>query len=177
MDTYTSLYTTGGVPALVSTMITIIYFAVKFLSFVLNARTRVTEGRKRTLRDHPPAHHQSSASGTESNYEVYKDLSDCSGEEINNGRGQWPRPTGTLFLQSGRQDVCFSPDRTITGDQKMPPLQTDAERRRSQRGSDTREYLGAGSESTHIDSTVILMECRRGEDASHEQSQSLERDG
>ena len=37
MDAYTTLYTAGGVPALVSTAITIIYFAVKLITYVFNA--------------------------------------------------------------------------------------------------------------------------------------------
>ena len=49
MDTYTTLYTAGSVPALVSTMITIIYFAVKLITYFINASTREAESRKGTL--------------------------------------------------------------------------------------------------------------------------------
>ena len=177
MDAYTSLYTTGGIPALVSTTITIIYFAVKFLSYVFNAGTRTTEGRERTLCHHPSTHHQSPTSGTESNHEIYKDISGYRCEEVDDGRGQRPRSTGTLLLPSGRQNIRISPDRATTGDQTMPPLRTDVERCGRRRGSDTGEHFGTGPQSSHINSATVFKECRRGEEVSHEQPQPAERNG
>ena len=65
MDTYTTLYTAGGIPALVSTAITIIYFTVKLIAYTLNAGTRETKSRKRTLHNSLPRHKQGSTGGTE----------------------------------------------------------------------------------------------------------------
>ena len=36
MDAYSTLYTAGSVPALVSTAITIIYFTVKLIAYIIN---------------------------------------------------------------------------------------------------------------------------------------------
>ena len=177
MDAYSSLYTAGGVPALVSTTITIIYFAVKLITYVFNASTRVTEGWERMLCTRLSTHHQSPMSGAESNLKIYKDIPGYRGEEGDNGQRQWPRSTGTLLLHSGRQDICISPDRATSGDQTMPPLQTDVERCGRQRGSDTGQYFGTGPQSTYINSATVFKECRRGEDASHEQPQPAEGNG
>ena len=174
MDAYTSLYTTGGIPALVSTAITIIYFAVKFITYVFNASTRAIKGQERMLCHHPSTHHQSPMSGAESNLEIYKDIPGYRGEEGNNGRRQRPRSTGTLLLHSGRQNICISPNRATSGDQTIPPLQTDVERCSCRRGSDTGQYYGTGPPSSHINSATVFKECRRGEDASHEQPQPTE---
>ena len=59
----------------------------------------------------------------------------------------------------------------------MPPLRTDVERCGRQRGSDTGQYFGTGPQSSHINSATVFKECRRGEDASHEQPQPAERNG
>ena len=85
MDTYTFLYTAGSVPALVSTVITIIYFIIKFLRYMFNAGTGETESQKKTLCHCPSTHHQSSTSGTESNFKIYEDISGYSCQTVNDG--------------------------------------------------------------------------------------------
>ena len=77
---------------------------------MFNAGTRETESQKRTLCHHPSTHHQSSTSGTEGDFEICKEISGHSYKTVNDGQGQQPRPTGTILLPNGRQNIHFSPD-------------------------------------------------------------------
>ena len=177
MDAYSTLYTTGGVPALVSTAITIIYFAVKLIAYVLHASTRETESQKRMLYHHLPTHNQSSMSGMESPCEIYKDISGNSCETDDNGRRQWPRSPRTILLPNGGQNVCFSPNRNAAGNQTMPPLQTNVEGCGGQRSSHTRDNISPGPQGPHINATGVFTKSRRGHDATDEKSQHIEGDG
>ena len=127
MHAYTTLYTAGGIPALVSTAITIIYFAVKLITYVLNAGTREAESRKGTLHNSLPGHDQGSTSGTEGPGQVYPNIPRYNYNTDENGRGQWPQTTRPVFLHTERQDLCISPTRDDIGDKAMPPLRTNVE--------------------------------------------------
>ena len=178
MDAYTSLYTAGSIPALVSTMITIIYFAVKFLctTFLMPVPERPKARKGCCIIVHP---HTTRAQRVEQKAiaKFTKTYQDIVAKQVNNGRGQQPRSTGTLLLPNGRQNIRFSPDRVAAGDQTMPPLQADVERCSRRRGSDTGEHFGTGPQSSHINSATVFTERRRGEDASHAQPQPAEGNG
>ena len=109
MDAYTTLYTAGGVPALVSTAITIIYFTVKLITYLFNASTREAESRKGTLHNSLSGHDQGSMSGTEGPGQVYPNIPGYTYNTDENGRGQWPQTTWPVFLHTERQDLHISP--------------------------------------------------------------------
>ena len=84
---------------------------------------------------------------------------------------------GPYFYQMGGKTYASLPTEMLQGDQTMPPLRADVERHSRRRGSDTGEHFGTGPQSSHINAATIFTERQRGEDASHAQPQSAERNG
>ena len=74
MDTYTALYTAGGVPALVSTAITIVYFIIKLVTYFIHAGTREAKSQEGTLHNSLSGHDQGSASRVEGLGQVYPNI-------------------------------------------------------------------------------------------------------
>ena len=177
MDAYTTLYTAGGVPALVSTAITVIYFAVKFIVYFLNAGTREAEGGKGMLHDSLPRHNQRSMGGTESHSQVYLNIRKYSDKTNDNGRGQWSEATRPVFLHTEQQDLCISPTRDDTRDTAMPPLRANAEGCRGRRRSYSRDNISPGPHGSYPHTTGISLQGRRGEDATNQEPQHYERNG
>ena len=177
MDAYTTLYTAGGVPTLVSTAITIIYFAVKIIAYVLNAGTRETKSQKGTLHNSLPRHNQGSKGGTEGPCEVYLNIPRYNYETEDNGRGQWPQSTRPILLHTEQQDLGISPSRDATGDKAMPPLRVNVEGCRGRRSSYPRDDTSPGPQGPHLNTTGISMQGRRGDNATNQESQYYERNG
>ena len=177
MDAYTTLYTAGSVPALVSTAITIIYFAVKLITYFINAGARETESRKGTLHNSLSRHDQGSTSGTEGPGQVYPNIPRYSYNTEDNGRGQWPQTTRPVFLHTERQDLRISPTRDDTGDKTMPPLRTNVEGYKSRRSSYPKDDIRSGSQGPYINTARIPPKGRRGEDTADQEPQRNERNG
>ena len=175
MDAYTSLYTAGSIPALVSTAITIIYFAVKLIAYCINASTRETQSRKGTLHNSLSGHDQGSTSRTEGPGQVYSNIPGYSYNTKDNGRGQWPQTTQPIFLHTERQDLRISSTRDDTGDKTMPPLRTNVEGYQSRRSSYPRDDIRSGSQGPYINTAAIPPKGRRGEDTADQQPQHNER--
>ena len=177
MDAYTSLYTAGGVPALVSTAITIVYFLIKLVTYFLHAGTREAESREGTLHNSISGHDQGSASGAEGPGQVYLNIPRYPYNTEDNGRGQWPQTTRPVFLHTERQDLRISPTRDDTGDKTMPPLRTNVEGYKGRRSSYPRDDIRPGSQGPHPNTTGIHPKGQRGDDAANQEPQHYERTG
>ena len=176
MDAYTSLYT-AGVPALVSTAITIVYFLIKLVTYFLHAGTREAESREGTLHNSISGHDQGSASGAEGPGQVYLNIPRYPYNTEDNGRGQWPQTTRPVFLHTERQDLRISPTRDDTGDKTMPPLRTNVEGYKGRRSSYPRDDIRPGSQGPHLNTAGIHPKGRRGDDAANQEPQHYERTG
>ena len=157
MDAYTSLYTVSGVPALVSMTITVIYIAVKLITYCINASTEKTESRQGAVYNSLSGHNQGPASGTQGPGQVYLHIPGYHYNTKDNGTGQWPQTTRPVFLHTERQDICISPTRDDTGDKTMPPLQTNAEGYKGRRSSYPRDDIGSGSQGSHPNTAGIPL--------------------
>ena len=177
MDAYTSLYTVGGVLALVSTAITIIYVAVKLITYCINAGTRKAESRQGTVYNSLSGHDQGSTSGLQGPGQVYSNIPGYPYNTKDNGRGQWPQTTRPVFLHIEWQDLRISPTRDDTGDKTMPPLRTNVEGYKGRRSSYPRDDIRPGSQGSHPNTAGIPLKGRRGDDAANQEPQRYERIG
>ena len=177
MDAYTSLYTAGRVPALVSTAVTIIYFIVKLITYCINASTGKAESRQGAVYNSLSGHSQGPASRTQSPGQVYSHLPGYHYDTKDNGTAQWSSTTRPVFLHSERQDLCISPTRDDTGNKTMPPLQTNAEGYTGRRSSNPRDDIGSQSQGSHLNTAGIPPQGRRGDDATNQEPQHNERIG
>ena len=160
-----------------STTITIIYFAVKLITYFLNAGTREAESRKGTLHNSLSGHDQGSTSRTEGPGQVYPNIPRYTYNTDENGRGQWPQTTRPIFLHTEWQDLRISPTRADTGDKTMPPLRTNVEGYKGRRSSYPRDDTRQGPQGPHINTAGIPPKGRRGDDAADQEPQHYERNG
>ena len=76
MDAGTAMsYSTANIPVLVSTAITIGYFIIKLINYIINASSREAQARKRMPSTGIPKQEHCSAQRAESGVEVYKEVS------------------------------------------------------------------------------------------------------
>ena len=177
MDAYTSLYTAGGVPALVSTAVTIVYFLIKLVMHLIHAGTREAESREGTLHNSISGHDQGSASEAEGPGQIYPNIPRHPYSTEDNGRGQWPQTTRPLFLHTEWQDLRISPTRDDTGDKTMPPLRTNVEGYKGRRSTYSRDDIRSESQGPHLDTAGIHQKGRRGDDAANQEPQYYEGTG
>ena len=111
MDTNQNVLYAAGLPALISTGITLIYFLLKACHFAFYALSHKTEGR---LAAAMPGHCQQehrSVEGEEGHTEVYEQVSGDNTEQYGPGA---QRPSGSLLVPRRWQDLCLSSRGDVT---------------------------------------------------------------
>ena len=130
MDTSTSVfYAATGLPALVSTGITILYFFLKACSYVINAISHQTKRRVATPTTSGGEQEHCTNPGEESNTEIRQQIQRHISEPRQyGGRPEWP--TGTVLLSRRGQTYASLPLGMIQGIQQSPlfeQIQKDCE--------------------------------------------------
>ena len=98
------LYSATGLPALISTGITFIYFFLKACHYVFHAISHKTEGRVATATPGCGQQEHSADTGKEGHTEVCEQILGHLSEQY--GRGTQRSP-GSLLLPIRKQDVCL----------------------------------------------------------------------
>ena len=103
MDSNTNvLYCAAGLPALISTGITFVYFFLKACSYVFHAISHQTEGRVAMAMPGCGQQEHSADKGKEGHTEVYEQIPGHLTEQYGGGTQRSP---GSIFLPRRRQDV------------------------------------------------------------------------
>ena len=111
MDSNKNVLYAAGLPALISTGITLIYFLLKACRFAFYALSHKTEGRLaaatpgRGQQEHRPIE------GEEGHTEVYEQISGDNTEQYGTGA---QRPSGSLPVPRRRQDIRLSSRGDVT---------------------------------------------------------------
>ena len=111
MDTHQNVLYAAGLPALISTGITLIYFLLKACRFAFYALSHKTEGKLaaampgRCQQEHP------SVEGEEGHMEVYEQVSGDNTEQHGTGA---QRPSGSLLVPRRWQDLRLSSHGDVT---------------------------------------------------------------
>ena len=105
MDSYKEVLYAAGLPALISTGITLVYFLLKAYQFAVYALSHKTEGRLAAAM--PGGHQQehSSIEGEEGHTEVHEQVSGSISDQYGAGIQQ---PSGSVFLSRRRKDICIA---------------------------------------------------------------------
>ena len=98
------LYSAAGLPALISTGITFIYFFLKACHYIFDAISHQTEGRVATATSGCGQQEHSADMGKEGHTEVCEQIQGNLSEQY--GRGT-QRSSGSIFLPRRGQDVCL----------------------------------------------------------------------
>ena len=105
MDTYKDVFYAAGLPALISTGITLVYFLLKVYQFAVHAIFHQTEGRlaAATPGGRQPEH--GSIEGDQGHMEVHEQVPRSISDQYDAGIQQ---PSGSFFLSGRRKNVCLA---------------------------------------------------------------------
>ena len=110
MDSYKDVFYAAGLPALISTGITLVYFLLKAYQFTVYAISHQTEGRLAAAMPGGRQQEHSSIEGEEGHTEVHEQVSRSFSNQYGAGIQQ---PSGSVSLSRRRKDICIAARRNI----------------------------------------------------------------
>ena len=105
MDASQNVLYAAGLPALISTGVTLIYILLKAFCFAFYALSHKTEGRLAAATPGGGQHEHRPIKGEEGDTEVYEQISGDNTKRYGTGA---QRPSGSLPVPRRRQDLCLS---------------------------------------------------------------------
>ena len=169
MDTYKEVLYGTGLPALISTGITLLYLLLKAYQFAVYAVSHQTEGR---LAAATPGGHQQkhgSIAGEKGYKEVHEQVSGNISDEYGAGIQQ---SSGAVSLSRRWKDVCIAARRNAEEYSVEPFVQENAKRLQGQGNRHTENNDGQRPGGTHDNSTGVLAEGGGWTDAANEPSRN-----
>ena len=175
MDSNTNvLYAAAGLPALISTGITFIYFLLKACRYVFYAISHKTEGRLAAATPGSGQQEHGPNTRKEGHTEVYEQISGDNTEQYGTGT---QRPSGSLPVPRRWQDICLSSHGDAAEYPEEPPFRQNAKRLQGGRHRNTTDYYGKGPGGTYVHSTGVFTESGSWTNASDGQPSDDERTG
>ena len=155
MDTNQNVLYAAGLPALISTGITLIYFLLKTCHFAFYALSHKTEGRLAAATQGSGQQEHRSIEGEEGHTEVYEQISRDNTEQYGTGAQQ---PSGSLPVPRRQQDLRLSSHGDVTEYPEEPAVRQNEKRLPGGRSRTTTNYYDEGPGGTYDDSTGVLTE-------------------
>ena len=174
MDSHLNVLYAAGLPALISTGITLIYFLLRACHFAFHALSHKTEGRLAVATPGSGQQEHGPIEGKEGHTEVYEQTSGDTTEQYGTGTQQ---PSGFFPVPRRRQDIRISSCGNVTEYSEQLPFRHKEERLPGRRSKNTRNYHGEGPGSTYDDSTGVFTESGGWTNAANGQSSDDERTG
>ena len=169
-------YAAAGLPALVSTGITILYFFLKACSYVFNAISHQTKRRVAAATTGGGQQEHCANTGEEGHTEI------CQTNTRKSFRTIWRKvrtdPQGPFFYQEGGKTYASLPVRDDTRHTAEPAFRENAKGLQSRRHQTPKKHYGKGPEDSCANATGIFTKhVEAGTNASDEQSQCAEGNG
>ena len=175
MDSNTNvLYSAAGLPALISTGITFIYFFLKACHYVFHAISHQTEGRVGTATPGCGQQEHSADMGKEGHTEVCEQIPGHSTEQYGGGTQRSP---GSIFLPRRRQDVCLPSHGDAPEHTEESTFQENAKRLQGRRHRNPQDNNGKGPSNPCVNPTGIFTKHGSRDNASDGQSSNDEGNG
>ena len=168
------LYSAAGLPALISTRITLIYFFLKACHYLFHAISQQTEGRVATAMQGCGKQDHSTDTGTEGHSEVCDQIPGHFSEQY--GRGT-QKSSGSIFLSRRRQDLCLPSHGDAPEHTEESTFRENATGLQSRRHRNPQDINGTGPDNPCANPTGIFMQPGSRDNASDEQSQCNEGNG
>ena len=169
MDTYKEVLYAAGLPALISTGITLLYLLLKAYQFAVYALPHQTERRLAAATPGGRQQVHSSIAGDKGYQEVLEqvpgNISDKYGTELQ-------QPSGTVPLSRGWENVCIATRQNAEEHSVEPFVRENAKRLQGRGNRYTKDNDGQRSHGPHDDSAGVLEEGGRWSDAENEQSRN-----
>ena len=159
MDSNTNvLYTAAGLPALISTGITFIYFFLKACHYVFYAISHKTEGRLAAATPGCGQQEHSADTRKEGHTEVYEQISGDFTEQYGTGTQRSP---GSLSVPR-RQDICLPSHGDAAEYPEEPPFRKNAKRLQGGRHRNTQDYYGQEPGGPYANPTGVFTNVAAG---------------
>ena len=168
------LYAAAGLPALISTGITFVYFFLKACRYLFHAISHQTEGRVATATPGSGKPEHSSITGTEGDTEVYQQISGSYTEQYGGGT---QRSSGPLLISRRRQDICLPSCGDAAEHKEEPTFRENAKLLPGGRHRDSQNNNGKGPSNPHANSTGLFTKCGSRDNAFDGQSSNDEGNG
>ena len=166
-------YSAAGLPALISTGITFIYFFLKVCHYLFYAIPHQTEGRVATATPGCGQQEHSADMGKEGHTEVCEQIPGNLSEQYGGGT---QRASGSIFLPR-RQDVCLPSCGDAAEHTEESPFRENAKRLQGQRHQNTQDINGKGPGDSCFNPTGIFTKSGSRDNASDGQPSNDEGDG
>ena len=141
MDSHPNVLYAAGLPALISTRITLIYFLLKACHFAFYALSHKTEGRLAVATPGSGQQEHRPIEGKEGHMEVYEQISGDTTEQYGTGTQQ---PSGSFPVPRRWQDIRISSCGNVTEYSEEPSFRQNEERLPGGRSRTTTNYHGEG---------------------------------
>ena len=174
MDCHPNVLYAAGLPALISTGITLIYFLLRACHFAFYALSHKTEGRLAAATPGSGQQEHGPIEGKEGHTEVYEQTSGDTTEQYGTGTQQ---PSGSFPVPRRWQDIRISSHGNVTEYSEQPPFRQNEKRLPGGRSRNTTNYHGEGPGSTYDNSTGVFTESGGWTYAANGQSSDDERTG
>ena len=174
MDSNLNVLYAAGLPALISTRITLIYFLLKACCFAFYALSHKTEGRLAAATPGSGKQEHCSIKGEKGHTEVYEQISGDNTEQYGAGT---QRPSGSLPVPRRWQDIHLSSCGDVTEYPEEPAVRQNEKRLPGGRSRNTTNYYGEGPGGTYANSTGVLTESGGWTNAANGQPSDDERTG
>ena len=167
MDSYKDVFYAAGLPALISTGITLVYFLLKAYQFAVYAISHQTKGRLAAATPGGCKQEHGSIEGEEGHTEVHEQvpgsISDQYGTRIQ-------QPSGSISLSRRWKDICLAACRNAEEYSVKPSVPENAKRLPSRRNRTAKNDNGQGPSGAYGDSTGVFAEGSGWPNATNEQS-------
>ena len=155
MDSNLNVLYAAGLPALISTGLTLIYFLLKACRFVFYALSHKTEGRLAAATPGSGQQEHGPNKRKEGHTEVYEQISGDNTEQYGTGT---QRPSGSLPVPRKWQDLRLSSRGDVTEYPEEPPFRQNKKRLQGERSRNTTNYYGEGPDGTYANSKGVFTE-------------------
>ena len=145
----------AGLPALISTGITLIYFLLNACRFAVYALSHKTEGRLAAATPGSSQQKHGPIERKEGHTEVYEQISGDNTEQYGTGT---QRPSGSFPVLRRWQDIRLSSHGDVTEYSEEPPFRQNEKRLPGGRSRNTTNYYGEGPGGTYDNSPGVFTE-------------------
>ena len=167
MDSYKDVFYAAGLPALISTGITLVYFLLKAYQFAVYAVSHQTEGRLAVAMPGGRKQEHGSIEGEQGHTEVHEQVPQSISDQYGAGIQQ---PSGSFSLSGRWKDVCLAAHRNAEEYSVEPSVRQNAKRMPSRRNRSTENDDGQRPGGAYGDSTGVFAEGSGWPNAANEQS-------
>ena len=174
MDSNLNVLYAAGLPALISTGITLIYFLLKACRFAFYALSHKTKGRLAAATPGGGQQEHCPIKGEEGHTEVYEQISGDNTEQYGTGA---QRPSGSLPVPRRQQDIRLSSHGDVTEYPEKPAFQQNEKRLPGRRSRNTTNYYGEGPGGTYANSPGVFTGSGGWTNAANGQPSDDERTG